>query len=114
MQRHPFNQIIILVEYNRTKYNDIRRHIWSSRLFNARDVKTWDQILEFYEKDIKDLTEKELEIKRKNLISNIEQKLNNLEFEIAHIKYPCLHGRKDTANLSTNSSVNTPKKNIWI
>ncbi len=96
MQRHPFNQIIILVEYNRTKYNEIRRHIWSSRLFNAKNVKTWDQILEFAEKDIKDLTE----IKRKNLISNIEQKLNNVDFEIAHIKYPCLHGRKDTASLN--------------
>ncbi len=75
MQSNPFNPIIILVE-----------QLWSSKLFNAKNVKTWDQILEFYEKDIKDLTE----IKRKNLISNIEQKVNNVEFEIAHIKYPCL------------------------
>jgi hypothetical protein len=87
-------------DINDLKYNDIRRQLWSSKLFNAKNVKTWDQILEFYEKDIKELTEKEMEIKRKNLISNIEQKLNNVEFEIAHIKYPCLYGLKDTDSVN--------------
>jgi GTPase SAR1 family protein len=74
-------------EINDSKYDEIRKVIWSSKLFNAKSVKTWDEILAFYEKDIKDLTDKELEMKRKDLVSNIEEKLNNIEFEIAHIKY---------------------------
>jgi GTPase SAR1 family protein len=77
-------------EINDSKYDEIRKVIWSSKLFNAKSVKTWDEILAFYEKDIKDLTDKELEMKRKDLVSNIEEKLNNIEFEIAHIKYPYL------------------------
>jgi GTPase SAR1 family protein len=80
-------------EINDSKYDEIRKVIWSSKLFNAKSVKTWDEILAFYEKDIKDLTDKELEMKRKDLVSNLEEKLNNIEFEIAHIKYPYLKSR---------------------
>jgi len=81
-------------EINDPKYDEIRKVIWSSKLFNAKSVKTWDEILAFYEKDIKDLTDKELEMKRKDLVSNIEEKLNNIEFEIAHKKYPYLEGKE--------------------
>jgi GTPase SAR1 family protein len=82
-------------EINDSKYDEIRKVIWSSKLFNAKSVKTWDEILAFYEKDIKDLTDKELEMKRKDLVSNIEEKLNNIEFEIAHIKYPYLQSKSN-------------------
>jgi GTPase SAR1 family protein len=95
-------------EINDSKYDEIRKVIWSSKLFNAKSVKTWDEILAFYEKDIKDLTDKELEMKRKDLVSNIEEKLNNIEFEIAHIKYPYLQ-----LNSKEFEKLDDDEKIIW-
>ncbi len=82
-------------DINDAKYSELRKIIWSSRLFNAKNVKTWDEILAFYEKDIKELTGQELEIKRQDLISNIEHKLDNIEFEIANVKYPYLEKQEN-------------------
>ena len=74
---------------NVQKYNQIREAIFNcDRHLNASKVRTWDEIVKFYdEKIIKDET-------IINKMNALNRELNNLlhrvEFEIADIKYPFL------------------------
>ena len=52
--------------------------------------------MEFYSKDIKELTDQELSAKMEMLKLGLEDKLVKIEFDIADIKYPFLRGLKDT------------------
>jgi hypothetical protein len=80
-------------EKNKEKYDLIRQVIFScSSLLNAAKVRTWDEIVDFYFRDISGLKrdKRELQEKHEAIKPEIEDQRNKIEFYIADIKYPFL------------------------
>ncbi len=73
---------------NEAKYKLIRRIIWESNPFQASQVRTWDEIVKFYEEIIDGLIV--TNSKKEELVKNLEDKLDKIEFDIADIKYSYL------------------------
>jgi hypothetical protein len=97
LQNDEYDEYEKEIEINKAKYDAIRRVIWScGSLLNGSKIKTWDEIVAFYSKDIKELTAQELSVKMEMLKLGLEDKLVKIEFDIADMKYPFLRGLKDT------------------
>jgi hypothetical protein len=78
-------------ETNKEKYDLIRQVIFScSSLLNAAKVRTCDEIVYFYFRDISGLNEIELQEKHEAIKPEIKDQWNKIEFAIANIKYPFL------------------------
>jgi len=80
-------------ETNKEKYNLNRQVIFScSSLLNAAKVRTWDEIVDFYFRDISGLKrdKRELQEKHEALKPEIKDQRNKIEFYIADMKYPFL------------------------
>ena len=78
-------------EINEEKYNLIRQAIFSCNAhLNASMVRTWDEIVHFYAKEISALTDQEVDNHMVELRSELENKLDKVEFDIADVKYSFL------------------------
>ncbi len=80
-------------ETNKEKYDLIRQVICScSSLLNAAKVRTRDEIVDFYFRDISGLKrdKRELQEKHEAINPEIKDQRNKIEFYIAEIKYPFL------------------------
>ncbi len=56
-------------------------------MLDASRVKSWDEIVKFYAKDIDELSEQELRNRIETLKLGLEDKLKKIEFDIADMKY---------------------------
>jgi GTPase Era involved in 16S rRNA processing len=82
--------------FNAEQYDLIRQVIYSrSSHLNASQVKTWQEIVEFYTKSIEN--DQMLNVQTNELKVEIENKLEKIEFDIADLKYPFLVSNNEKA-----------------
>ena len=76
---------------NEAKYNWIRQTIYacSSRL-DASKVKTWDELVTCYGKEIESLSDQDVIDKANEISLELKSKLDKVEFDIADVKYSFL------------------------
>ena len=110
LKKYPYDREYdpYVAKINKEKYELIRQVIFScSSLLNAAKVRTWDEIVDFYFRDISDLNETELQEKRDAIKPEIKDQRDKIEFYIADIKYPFLGSMLsvlDTVDLETSIS----------
>jgi GTPase SAR1 family protein len=101
-------------DINAKKYDEIKRIILSSSSnLNATNVRTWDEIQEFYSSQINALTEQQLEEKLEQIKLDYADKLDKVEFDIADNKYPFIDYLDKCGRLSSvllNSSLRDSKE----
>ena len=99
--------------FNSKQCDYIRQIIFScSSKMIATKVRTWNEIVEFYERETAGLSEKEVDEQMNNLIAEIKDKIDKVEFDIADINYPfleymkCLNEEKSLDTIVFSSLLN--------
>lgn len=83
--------------------NSIRGIIFSIAFhLDASKVRTWNEICEFYSKDIKELTNEEINDKMTVLLSDLENRFGKIELDKANLKYPFIVFVKSSNSLFLN------------
>lgn len=76
-------------DINKEKYDSIRQIIYScSSNLNVSNVRTWNEIVEFYLKEIN--FDQETQDQLTKLIEELNDQLDKVEWDIADVKYPIL------------------------
>jgi GTPase SAR1 family protein len=101
LENHDYDDDI-----NEKRYNAIKEVIFNcSSFIDTANVRTWDQVVETYEKDRSSVSEQELNESMSKEAAYITDKLSKIEFDIADIKYPFLNSKNKIATLFNEHKV---------